>query len=137
MDTPTYASLLNRQLVVPSAKQPFIAVDKHFLLDLMMPLLERVKVDENWYLRNYPDVKAAINSGVVPHATAHFCRFGYYEHRMPYRILVDEAWYLNEYPDVRDAVAARTFSSGQAHFEELGYKEGRFPYAGFRFDERS
>ncbi len=137
MDTPTYASLLNRQLVIPSTKQPFIAVDKHFLLDLMMPLLERVRVDEEWYLKTYRDVQAAIRGGLVPDAKAHFCRFGYYEHRMPHRISVDESWYLAEYPDVREAVAARTFPSGQAHFEELGYKEGRFPYAGFRFDEYS
>jgi hypothetical protein len=123
--------------VIPSAKQPFIAVDKYFLLDLMMPLLEKVKVDEDWYLKTYPDVHAAIRGGVVADAKAHFCRFGYYEHRMPHPILVDEAWYLNEYPDVQGAVTAKTFASGQAHFEELGYKEGRFPYAGFRFDERS
>lgn len=131
MSTPTYASLLNRKLLVPSARQPFVAVDVHFIVDLMMPMVEKVPVDVAWYLKTYPDVGTAIKKGVVADAVAHYCRFGYYEHRMPFEILVDEAWYLKEYPDVRDAVAAKELASGQTHFEQMGYREGRFPYADF------
>jgi len=137
MDTPTYATLLNRKLLVPSPRQPYVAVDAHFIFDLMMPLLEMIHVDEAWYLSTYPDVGAAIQNGVVPDANSHYCRFGYYEHRMPYQILVDELWYLNEYPDVRDAVTSKVFGTGQNHFEQLGYKEGRIPYAGFHLQSKA
>ena len=132
MDIPSYASLINRKLVVPSTKKPFVAVDEHFMAQLLMPSLQRIKVDEPWYLSYYPDVGEAITSGVVPGAKAHYCRYGYFEHRMPQRILVDESWYLAEYPDVRDGVVdAKGFESGQDHFERLGYKEGRYPYPDF------
>lgn len=130
---PTYASLINRKLVVPSSRKPFLAVDEHFLAQLLRPQLEKVFVDESWYLGAYPDVSEAIKHGVVPGAKAHFCLFGYYEHRMPHKITVDETWYLQEYPDVRDGVASKHFASGQEHFELLGYREGRFPFPGFEF----
>jgi len=129
---PTYATLINRKLVVPSSRKPFVAVDEHFLAELLMPRLEKVQVDEQWYLETYPDVLDAIQRGVVPGAKAHYCQYGYFENRMPHRILVDEPWYLSEYPDVRDGVVdAKDFASGQEHFERLGYREGRFPYRGF------
>ena len=132
MDIPPYASLLNRKLIVPSSKKPFVAVDEHFMAQLLLPGLEKIQVDEAWYLGAYPDVGAAIERGVVPNAKAHYCRYGYYEHRLPHPILVDEDWYLAEYPDVRGGVVdAKDFASGQEHFERLGYKEGRYPYRGF------
>ena len=133
MDIPTYATLINRKLVVPSSKKPFVAVDEHFMALLLMPRLERIEVDEEWYLNAYSDVVAAIERGVVPNAKAHYCKYGYFENRMPHRILVDEAWYLAEYPDVRSGVVdSKDFESGQDHFERLGYKEGRFPYRDFQ-----
>jgi hypothetical protein len=134
LDIPTYASLINRKLIVPSSKKPFLAVDEHFIAQLLMPGLEKIHVDEEWYLVAYPDVSAAIKRGVVPNAKAHYCQFGYYEHRMPHRVLVDEPWYLSEYPDVRDGVNAKHFASGQEHFELLGFKEGRVPYRGFELE---
>ncbi len=134
MDIPPYASLINRKLIVPSSRKPFVAVDEHFVAQLLLPRLERIHVDESWYLTTYPDVGAAIARGVVPNAKAHYCHYGYYEHRMPHRIAVDEPWYLAEYPDVRGGVDAKDFASGQDHFERLGYKEGRYPYRGFALE---
>ncbi len=134
MVIPPYASILNRKLVVPSTRAAYFAVDEHFLVELMMPRVEKIRVDEKWYLAVHPDVGAAIESGAVAGAKAHYCRYGYYEHRMPYPVKVDENWYINEYPDVRAAVAAKSFQSGQEHFEMLGYREGRFPYPEFRLD---
>lgn len=132
MDIPPYATLINRKLIVPSSRKPFVAVDEHFVTQLLMPRLEKIQVDEAWYLETYPDVGDAIQRGVVPGAKAHYCQYGYFEHRMPHRILVDEPWYLAEYPDVREGVVvSKDFDSGQDHFERLGYKEGRFPYRGF------
>lgn len=131
MEIATYASLVNRKLLVPSSKKPFLAIDEHFVTQLLEPLLSKIRIDEHWYLEANPDVGQAIVNGLVSDARMHYCRFGYFEHRMPYHILVDEAWYLAEYPDVRDAVESKHFTSGQAHFEQLGYREGRIPYAGF------
>jgi hypothetical protein len=132
LEITTYSSLINRKILVPSIKKPYLAVDEHFMMELMLPWVEKIRVDEKWYLSAYQDVETAIRSGVVAGAKPHYCRFGYYEHRMPYEIKVDEDWYLNEYADVKAAVATKHFNSGQAHFELLGYREGRFPHSGFR-----
>src|ERR1700712_262518 len=99
MDLRTYAGLLNLRIIIPSAKGNYIAVERHFFSNCLIPLLEKVKVDENWYLEAYPDVRDAIASGVVPNVRAHYARFGFYEHRMPYHIMIDEDWYLAEYAD--------------------------------------
>lgn len=130
---PSYASLGNQKLVVPSSKKPFVAVDEHFLQKLMEPLLARITVDEPWYLKQYPDVEAAILKGLVPDARTHYVRYGYYEHRLPYAIQVNESWYLTEYPDIQQAVDSKAFTSGQHHYETVGFREGRFPYPGFEF----
>ena len=135
MDIPTYASLINRKLIVPSVRKPFVGVDEHFVTQLLMPSLEKIRVDEPWYLAKYPDVREAIDRGVVTGAKAHYCRYGYFENRMPQHIAVDERWYLTEYPDVHDSVVdAKAFDSGQDHFERLGFKEGRFPYPDFHLE---
>jgi hypothetical protein len=134
MDIPTYASILNRKLVLPSDTVSYLSVNEHFMLELMLPLVDKIRVDEKWYLAAYSDVGAAVAAGTVTNAKMHYCRFGYYEHRMPYKVIVKESWYVNQYPDVKDAVAAKRFLSGQEHFELQGYREGRFPHPGFRLD---
>jgi hypothetical protein len=106
-------------------------VEQHLFFHIMEGFLRRIQFDEAWYLRMHQDVRNAIDDGKVGSGWHHFARFGYYEHRMPYRITVDEAWYLESYPDVREAIARRDYLSGQAHFEQSGYREGRLPYAGF------
>src|ERR1700733_14236047 len=130
----TYAELINQRIVGPDTQTNYMKVDSHFFINCMLPILQKIRVDEAWYLRAYPDVQAAIQKGVVADPKSHYCRFGFYEHRMPYHIVVDEPWYLTEYPDVRTAIAGRHFASGQAHFDLLGFREGRFPYANFRLD---
>jgi hypothetical protein len=135
MEIPTYATLINRKLLLPSSKKPFLAVDEHFLAQLLKPRIEKIHVDEDWYLRTYSDVSAAIQSGVVPNAKAHYCQYGFYEHRMPHCVMVDENWYLAEYPDVNDGVKSKHFASGQDHFEIFGYREGRYPYQAFELQQ--
>ncbi len=133
MDIPSYASLINRKLIMPSTRKPFVGIDEHFMAQLLMPSLEMIRVDEAWYVEYYPDVRDAIAGGLVPGAKAHYCRYGYFENRMPRRIVIDEPWYLTEYPDVRAAVFdAKSFESGQDHFNRLGYGEGRYPYPNFQ-----
>jgi hypothetical protein len=76
-------------------------------------------------------VQLAIDNNVVPSATAHYTRHGYFENRMPYLIEVDQDWYLQQYPDIQLAIGRDEFSSAQDHFEKLGFAEGRFPYPNF------
>jgi hypothetical protein len=128
------ASIVNQRLVVPRAGKPYVMVNEHFLYELMLPRLDRIRVDEPWYLATYPDVLVAVKAGTVTGAKMHYSRFGYYEHRLPHQVMVREQWYMSEYPDVKEAVAAQRFRSGQEHFELLGYREGRFPYPDFRLD---
>jgi hypothetical protein len=134
MEIATYAELINQKILAPEQPAGYVQVEAHFFKSCLLPILRKIKVDEAWYIRAYPDVRDAIQSGIVPDARAHYYRFGFYEHRMPYHIRVDEPWYLTQYPDVRVAIADRHFTSGQAHFELEGFREGRVPYANFRLD---
>jgi len=128
----SFASLLNRKLVVLSANSPdYVAVDRHFFNETLRPMISRIRVDRDWYMAAYPDVAEAVSRKIVTDASDHFRRFGYFEHRMPYQILVREDWYLEQYPDVREAIEQRAFATGQNHFDVFGYREGRMPFPNF------
>lgn len=131
MEVGTYAGLLNQQIVVPAPDTDYVRVEKHFFIDCMFASLRDIKVDEPWYLQTYPDVQRAIKMGIVPDPKSHYCRFGFYEHRMPYRIVVDEQWYIAEYPDVRAAIASRQFGSGQATSIWMDSARDAFPIRTF------
>jgi hypothetical protein len=128
---PTYAALLNERVVVPSNNTPYFAVEQHFFFDCMQKLLLEVHVDDSWYLAKYPDVKAAIDEGIVNNPKQHYARFGFYEHRLPYEIQVEADWYLSVYSDVGEAIRKNSFDSAAEHFELVGYREGRLPFPGF------
>ena len=129
---PPYATLINEKVVIPSSSTPYFAVEQHFFFSYMKTVVQRIYVDEEWYLRGYPDVKEAIENGRVLSAKEHYSRFGYYEHRLPHPISVDTPWYLQTYPDVQDSIKRQHFASAMTHFQQVGYKEGRLPYAGFQ-----
>lgn len=129
---PPYSVLVNRKLVVPSSTSPYFAVEQHFFFNCMEKVIQRIYVDEEWYLARYPDVREAIKSKNVFDAKGHYIRFGYYEHRIPHQISVDTPWYLETYGDVRESIKREQFSSAEDHFETVGYKEGRLPYPGFQ-----
>lgn len=126
---PSYSFLLNERMVIPSDNTSYFAVDEHLFYFLMKDYVSRIHVDEKWYVRSNPDIADAIRNGMT--AKDHYCRFGYFEHRMPYAIEVQEEWYLDAYPDIRDAVEQNIFISGQSHFDIIGYREGRVPSPGF------
>jgi hypothetical protein len=133
MSGASFATLINKKVLVPSTRTQYIAVDKNYLVDLLKPVLRRIHVDEAWYLQSNPDVVQAIDASLVNSGADHYVNFGYYEHRMPYEINVDEAWYLAQYPDVADAVSKGVIGAARDHFYAAGFKEGRIPYAGFSF----
>lgn len=125
---PNYSVLINEKLVVPSST-PYFAISEHFFYQLMRDFISKIYVDVSWYVKSNPDLKGAMESGMT--AKDHYCRFGYFEHRMPYEIKIEEEWYLEAYPDIREAVEQRAFPSGQSHFNVIGYREGRIPAPGF------
>ena len=127
----TYATLLNKKLVVPSAKTPYVAVDRAFFNTPLARRLGNIHVDETLYLDRFPDVREGIERGEFACAAEHYAKVGFYEHRMPYEIEVDEDWYLENYPDIATAVTKGIFPSGQAHFYRVGFREGRFPHPNF------
>ncbi len=131
MVIPTYASIINSKKVKFDVASGCAQVDEHFLRYCMSFMLANVRVDDEWYLDQYPDVGAAIANGVISDCKTHFMKFGFYEHRLPHRIIVDESWYLRSYKDIREAVAKGAFRNGQEHFVEFGFREGRLPYANF------
>ena len=130
------SALINRKLMLPSQKTNYIAVEMHYLSQVLKSQVGQVFVDEVWYKTRYPDVIDALKDGKISNVAEHYSMHGYYEHRMPYEILVDEKWYLKEYDDIATAVKIGTFASGQMHFDELGYREGRIPYPYFRLKLR-
>jgi hypothetical protein len=83
------------------------------------------EVDEEWYLSQYPDVRAAVSDGRTKSASSHYRGHGYAERRLPSKPVVDEAWYLRTYPDVAVAIREGREMSAYDHFVKLGYREGR------------
>jgi hypothetical protein len=98
------------------------------LIVMIKLLLSGTDVNEDWYLRQYPDVAKAISEGGAKSGKQHYVDNGYFENRLPFPIIVDEAWYLREYPDVAASVRDGS-DTAQEHFLRQGYKEGRMPSA--------
>jgi len=128
---PSFASLLNQKIIILADSSDYVAVDQYFFRDCFRPLIDKIQLDEQWYLQKYPDVRQAIAKRLVKDAREHFIRFGYFEHRLPYHIRVQEDWYLEQYPDIKKAIEDKAFKSGQEHFEIVGFREGRIPHPNF------
>ncbi|MBE7213455.1 MAG: hypothetical protein INR65_20760 [Gluconacetobacter diazotrophicus] len=101
------------------------------LRSVLDPVIARIPVDEDYYLRHNPDVSEKVRSGELASARQHYLGAGYFEDRFPRAIPVDEPWYLSQYPDVKTAVLNGSFTSARQHFEQEGFKEGRLPSAGW------
>jgi hypothetical protein len=123
---PPFDLLKKRFLIANSADAKSVA-SIHFedLLDVIRLLLQVVEVDEQWYLKTYPDIADAIEAGVISSAKSHFIENGYFEGRLPFLLEVDEAWYCAAYPDISEAINRGEIPSATRHFREFGYFEGR------------
>ena len=84
-------------------------------------------LDDDWYLREYPDVAAAIARGEIATALDHFCSYGYFEGRRPRVFDVDEPWYRQRYRDVATDIRRGVMASAVEHYNTLGWQEGRAP----------
>ncbi len=92
--------------------------------------------NEEIYLRDNPDVVAAINEGSFPNGYRHWSQFGFAEYKaglrkpgfMPLDDVFDETTYLEANPDVLRGIENGAFVSGYQHWVLFGrdeYKEGR------------
>lgn len=82
--------------------------------------------DETYYLRQNPDVAAAVAADRFTSGEDHFERRGQFENRSPSPYF-DEVFYRLANRDVVEAIAANAFASGFAHFERHGLDENRKP----------
>ena len=76
---------------------------------------------ETFYLENNPDIRAALEEGLIPSAQWHFENFGWQEGRNPSPFF-DVNFYLEQNPDVDEAGV-----NPLEHFNEFGWQEGRDP----------
>lgn len=103
------------------------------LVALLRPTLQRIRFDEGFYRRQYPDLAAAETAGTIADLHAHYLEFGWFEDRLPCFVEVDAAFYGREYPDVAAGILERAVRSAQWHFEMFGFREGRLPRRDWRF----
>jgi len=70
---------------LPSYEQVVAAagMDSEALREVLRPFLGHTVVDEDFYLRAYPDVATAIAKGDISSGREHFIDFGYFEGRVP------------------------------------------------------
>jgi hypothetical protein len=106
-----------------------VAVPTELLKLLLQVTIASGDFNEVGYLRDNPDIAAAVKSGKLEDARLHYVGFGYFESRTGATPEVDEAWYLRTYPDVAEAVATKTVASAAEHFRVIGAAEGRSPNA--------
>ena len=102
---------------------------------MLQPIIRQIQVDEDFYLRQNPDVLEKVKSGELRSGKQHYISAGYFEDRFPRAIHVDEPWYLSEYLDVRQAMSDGGLTSARQHFERDGFKEGRLPKQGWSLIE--
>lgn len=108
-------------------------VSRAMLVELLRPGLLRIRFDEAFYRRQYPDLAAAEAAGTIAELHAHYLEFGFFEDRLPCFVEVDAAFYGREHPDVAAGILDRTVRSAQWHFEHFGFREGRLPRREWRF----
>jgi hypothetical protein len=82
--------------------------------------------DESWYLERYPDVLAAVTSGLTPSALVHYVDHGKGEGRLGYRFEKD--WYINSYPLVEREIRVGRAADARSHYETIGQFRGYLPH---------
>lgn len=87
-------------------------------------------LNEEFYLEANPDVRAAIEAGVIASAIDHYQRFGALELRDP-NPYFNARYYANQYPDALNATTRGSIANIFEHYARWGYKDGRRPSANF------
>ena len=125
---PPFEALKTRLTISNVKNELMVSCGYEALIQLLRQLIIGIEVDEQWYLKRYPDIAEAIEQGVVESARLHFVNDGYFEGRLPFPINVDERYYLAQNKGVADHVRKGMLQTGQQHFDENGYVEGRLPF---------
>jgi hypothetical protein len=113
-----------------------VLIPKWLFDQLLHCALTNARFDEEWYLKTYPDVAAAVQARKIRTGREHFVTTGYFEGRFPYDIKVDESFYLRKNEDVNRAVRARKIKSAKEHWTSTGINEGRQPSEDFSLFSR-
>lgn len=111
----------------PSAKATCNLTDLRAIVQMA---LASVAVNEEWYLRQYPDVREAIRNETSMSATEHYRNCGYFEGRLPEEPDLDEEWYKASNSDVVTGIREGRYRNAKTHYIESGYLEGRQPRPG-------
>ena len=104
-----------------------VATSYDALVDVIKLYLRGIQVDEEWYFKEYPDVKEAVSIGLYKSAAHHFVEHGYFEGRLPFPLLVCQEWYLSDNEDIAEGIRNGEIPSAVTHFRQHGYLEGRLP----------
>lgn len=79
--------------------------------------------DEEWYLKTYPDVAAAVARGDWVSGYAHFSHIGRRNGRLG-APEIDETWYLEEYPEAGREIGTGGARSCSDHYLKFGRYRG-------------
>lgn len=94
--------------------------------NLIFPVKIPANWDENEYFQHNPDVRQAVESGLVASGFEHWRKRGAFEGRKLSAqaagtpVIWDEEAYLCRHPDVREAVERGDFASGLEHWQRYG-----------------
>jgi hypothetical protein len=110
-----------------SVTSPVLQTPRQLLDFLLSMVIKCLPFDEAGYLEANPDVRRSIELGDVAGAKEHFCRYGYFEHRVGGTPNIDEAWYQATNPDVAEAIRTGAVESARDHYSRWGAAEWRAP----------
>jgi hypothetical protein len=108
-----------------------VRIPKELLKLLLQVAVANSDFNEAGYLRENPDIAAAVRTGKVKDPHLHYVGFGYFEGRDGATPDVDEGWYLRTNTDVADGVRSGRIGSATQHFRVAGVVEGRSPSAAY------
>ena len=131
----TYATFVTKGHVRADADAAFLQVSRFLFVELLRPMLHRIRFDADYYRRANPDLAAAEKVGQIASLHDHYLEHGYFENRLPCQVEVDAGWYTMSYPDVGEAIIAGSVASPTWHFETFGFREGRLPSQGWSFTD--
>lgn len=129
-----YSEYLKNKKII-SIVDESVTLDRGFFLELMEPVLSRIRFDPDFYRNAYEDIRKAEDQGLIRDLHRHFLSFGFFENRLPSFVEVEGGFYAREYPDIAVAIIEGRVASAQKHFETVGYAEGRIPRKGWSFKD--
>ena len=106
-----------------------VTVPKEMMTMLLQIALASSELNEEGYLADNPDIRAAVQAGSIEDIRVHYLSHGYFEGRIGATPPVDERWYQATYPDVAKAIQEGALQSAKMHFDLIGAAEGRSPNA--------